>query len=268
VDRHADARDDADDAGLGLVLRSVPYRDADLILTLYTAGHGRITALARGARGSRRRFAGTLGLLVLARYNVRRPARGDMWSLDSADVVREWTGLATDLAAFAHAGYAIELLRELAPVEAPDHRLLALVIALFDNLAASGASPAALRAFELALLAEIGSAPVLDACVACGVVDGLDGGGVVFDPGRGGVVCGRCAPSSRGAGVRHLGEPARRYLAAAATRDPADAVGLDAELDPADRIAARDAVLALIGVLLGRGLNTVDFIAKLQHRSP
>jgi DNA repair protein RecO (recombination protein O) len=256
------------DAGLGLVLRVTPYRDADLVVALYTAGHGRLTALARGARGSRRRFAGTLGLLVLARYQVRRPARGDMWSLDSADVVREWTALAADLAAYAHAGYGLELLRELAPAEAPDPALLALVIALFDNLVAHGPSPAALRAFELALLTEIGSAPVLDACVACGTADALDEPGAIFDPGRGGMVCARCAPTSRGAGVRHLAVAARRYLSAAAARTPAEAVGLDAELDPADRIAARDAVLAMIGALLGHGLHSVEFIAKLAGRQP
>lgn len=256
------------DAGLGLVLRATPYRDADLVVTLYTAGHGRITALARGARGSRRRFAGALGLLVLARYQVRRPARGEMWSLDSADVVREWTALAADLGSYAHAGYGLELLREFAPAEAPDPALLALVIALFDSLAEHGPSPAALRAFELALLTEIGSAPVLDACVACGTADAVDAPGALFDPGRGGMVCARCAPTSRGAGTRHLGVAARRYLAAAATRAPADAIGLDAELDAADRIAARDAVLAMIGVLLGHGLHSVEFIAKLAGKQP
>jgi DNA repair protein RecO (recombination protein O) len=260
--------DAAADAGIGLVLRATPYRDADLVLALYTAGHGRITALARGARGSRRRFAGALGLLVLSRFQVRRPARGEMWSLDSADVLREWTSLAADLASYAHAGYAIELLRELAPAEAPDPRLLDLVVSLFDNLAAHGPSPAALRAFELALLTEIGSAPVLDACVACGATDTLDTSGAVFDPGRGGMVCPRCAPTSRGAGVRHLPVAARHYLSAAATRAPADAVGLDAELDAADRIAARDAVLAMIGSLLGHGLHSVDFIAKLSAKQP
>jgi DNA repair protein RecO (recombination protein O) len=257
-----------DSAGLGLLLRATPYRDADLILTLYTAEHGRITALARGARGSRRRFAGALGLLVLARYQVRRPRRGELWSLDSAEVIRDWTGLAHDLGAYAHAGYALELLRELAPAEAPDPRLLGLVIALFDSLAATGPSPAALRAFELALLAEVGSAPVLDACVACGVVEALDGIGAIFDPGRGGMVCGGCAPSSRGAGTRHLAEAARRYLAAAAACEPAAAVALDAKIDPADRIAARDAVLAMIGGLLGHGLHSVEFITKLQTRPP
>jgi DNA repair protein RecO (recombination protein O) len=250
------------------VLRATPYRDAEHVLALYTAGHGRITALARGARGSKRRFAGALGLLVLSRYHVRRPARGEMWSLDSADVLREWTALAADLAAYAHAGYALELLRELAPAEAPDPRLLELVVALFDNLAAHGPSPAALRAFELALLFEIGSAPVLDACVACGAADTLDLPGAVFDPGRGGMVCAGCAPSSRGAGVRHLAPAARHYLAAAAARDPAAAVPLDSDLDPADRIAARDALLAMIGSLLGHGLHSVEFIAKLSAKQP
>jgi DNA repair protein RecO (recombination protein O) len=255
-----------DDSGLGLVLRATPYRDSDLVVVLFTAGHGRITALARGARGSRKRFGGALGTLVLSRFAVRRPARGDMWSLDSADAIRDWISLGADLATFAHASYAIELLRELAPAEVPDPRLLALVIELLDNLARAGASPAALRAFELALLAEIGSAPVLEACAACGLADAIDAPGSIFDPGRGGIVCGRCAPSSRGAGVRHLGEAARRYLAAAAALDPAAAVALDADIDPADRIAARDAILAMIGGLLGHRLQSIEFITKVSSR--
>jgi DNA repair protein RecO (recombination protein O) len=258
----------ADDAGLGLVLRTTPYRERDLVIALFTAGHGRITALARGARGSRKRFGGALGTLVLSRFAVRPPARGDMWSLDHADPVRDWIGLGADLATFAHASYAIELLRELVPAEQPDPRILGLVVGLLDNLVVHGASPAALRTFELAVLAEIGSAPVLEACVACGLADTIDIPGAVFDPGRGGVVCAACAPSSRGAGIRHLGPTARRYLAAAAGLEPGDAVGLDADLDPADRIAARDAVLAMIANLLGHGLHSVDFIAKLSaHRS-
>jgi DNA repair protein RecO (recombination protein O) len=255
---------DDSDAGLGLVLRATPYRDADLVVSLYLRGRGRISGIARGARRSRKRFAGALDLLVLSRFDVRPPVRGELWSIESADVVREWTALAGDIAAFAHASYALELCRELTPQEAIDPAILDLTIAILDNLAAHGASPAALRAFELGILEAIGSAPALTACAACGDARDIDASGTVFDPVRGGVVCARCAPASRGVGVRRLGAEARRYLAAAAMAEsPADAVALDAAIDPTDRIAARDAVLGMIGSLVGRSLRSVEFIAKL-----
>ncbi|MBC7973578.1 MAG: DNA repair protein RecO, partial [Myxococcales bacterium] len=83
------------DAPLGVVLRTAPLRESDLLVTLYTNVHGRVSAVARGARKSQRRFAGALSLLVLGRYQLGRKPRGELWSLESADVVREWTQLST-----------------------------------------------------------------------------------------------------------------------------------------------------------------------------
>jgi DNA repair protein RecO (recombination protein O) len=250
----------------GLILRLVPYGEADQVATLYTRTHGRITALARGARRSKRRFGGALGHLVVSQLGLRPRTRGEMWTLESAQIVQDFTGLATDVAAFAHTGYAIELLMSLTPAEAPQPELLDLVVALHDALRA-GASAAVLRAFELHLLDLLGSAPVLDACARCGTIEELDGRGVVFDPEKGGVVCPRCAPDSRGPAVRPLPAGARALLLAARAADRFD----DARaLDPADdgarvdHAAARDAMLSMITHLVGRPLRAVEFIAKLQ----
>ena len=43
-----------------LVLRRTPYREADLVVTLFTAELGQVSALARAARKSQRRFGGSL----------------------------------------------------------------------------------------------------------------------------------------------------------------------------------------------------------------
>jgi DNA repair protein RecO (recombination protein O) len=251
----------------GIVLRMVAYGEADQVATLYTRAHGRVTALARGARRSRRRFGAALGALVHSQLGLRRPGRGTMWTLESADLREDFTALAGDVGAFAHASYALELIRELAPAELPDPALLDLVLELHRGLAAGGPSPAVLRAFELQLLDLLGSAPRLDACAGCGQGEGLDRPGTVFDPGRGGVVCPGCAPASRGPAVRPLAGGARAYLVAA--RDAASlsaARALDAGDDAArvDHGTARDAMLGMLQHLLGRPLRTVEFIGKVQ----
>jgi len=251
----------------GVVLRLIPYGDADQVATLYTRDHGRITALARGARRSKRRFGAGLGQLVVSQLGLRPRTRGDLWTLESAQIVEDFTALAGDVGAFAHASYAVELLRELTPAEVPEPALLDLVIELHRSLAAGGPSPSVLRAFELALLAAIGSAPVLDACASCGRNDELDQGGTVFDAGRGGVICPRCAPASRGPAVRPLPAGARAYLLAARAADSlAAARGLDDGDDAArvDHGAARDAMQTMLTQLLGRPLRTVEFIGKVQ----
>src|SRR3954468_14702615 len=174
---------------LGVVLKTTPLREADLLVVLYTSTHGRIAAVARGARKSARRFSGALQLLVLGRYQLGRQPRGELWGLDGAEVVREWNHLASDVVAVAHASYVAELVGALLPPETPDPHALEVIVALWESLAADGPSPAALRMVELALLDVAGHRPALDACAACGETD-LAGGGM-FDPERGGAICRR-----------------------------------------------------------------------------
>lgn len=251
------------DAALGIVVKATPVREADLVVALYTDAHGRVAAVARGARSSRRRFAGALQLCVLARYQLTRPRRGELWSLDSAEVVREWTALATDVVAHAHAAYIVELVGALVPAEAPDPHALAIVIATWDNLADGGPSPAALRAAELELLELGGHRPALDACAACGE---RDLAGAVFDPTRGGAICRRCAAHSRGPGVRAVDAGALAYLravAAAPTIGDARALDSDPRFGAAERHAARDALVAMVQGLVGKPLRSLEYIAKL-----
>lgn len=251
----------------GIVLRTTTVRESDLVVSLYTEEHGRISALARGGRRSQRRFAGALSVLVLAQWRLGRPPRGDLWSLESADVEREWTQLATDVVGVAHASYALELVGALLPAEVPEPSVLELVVALWDVLAASGPSPAALRAVELALLELAGHRPALDACAACHApIFALGAGGAVFDPSRGGAICRACAPASRGPGVRQFEEGAGAYLCAIAeVAELAGVVGFDR--DPrfvqADRHAARDAMVAMVTSLAERPLRSLEYIAKL-----
>ncbi|MBA3542363.1 MAG: DNA repair protein RecO [Deltaproteobacteria bacterium] len=249
---------------LGVVLKTTPLRESDLVVTLYTESLGRISAVARGARRSQRRFAGTLSLLVLGRYQLGRPPRGDMWGLEGGEIVREWTQLASDVVGVAHASYVVELVGSLLPPESPDPIVLELVVAMWDSLVEGGPSPAALRSFELALLDLAGHRPALDTCAACGgaVLDG----GAVFDPTRGGAICRSCAAISRSPGVRPLEPSTIGYLAAIAAHDnPGEARVLDT--DPrfanADRAAGRDALVTMVSLLVGRPLRSLEYIAKL-----
>jgi DNA repair protein RecO (recombination protein O) len=261
------AGDDPDD-NLGVVLRTTALRESDLLVVLYTNTHGKISAVARGARRSQRRFAGALSLLVLGRYQLGRRPRGDLWSLEGAEVVREWTALSSDVVAVAHASYVAELLGALLPPEAPEPHALEVIVALWDSLADAGPSPGALRAVELALLELAGHRPAIHQCAACGETD-LDGG-AVFDPQRGGAICRRCAAISRTSGVRPFEPATRAYLGSileANTPAAARAADTDPRFTPADRHAARDAMLAMVQTLVGRPLRSLEYIAKLGAAS-
>ncbi|MGE0395615.1 MAG: DNA repair protein RecO [Kofleriaceae bacterium] len=252
------------DGSLGVVLKTTPLRESDLLVSLYTDTHGRVSAVARGARRSKVRFAGTLSLLVLARYQLGRPPRGELWSLEGGEMVREWVHLASDVVAVAHASYVAELLGAIMPPETPEPEALEVILAVWDCLAEGGPSPGALRAAEMTLLELAGHAPAIDRCAACGSTE-LDGG-AVFDATRGGAICRGCAGGSRSAGVRPFEPETRAYLSAIGTLGTpgaARAVDGDARFSPADRAAGRDAMLSMISSLVDKPLRSLEYIAKL-----
>jgi DNA repair protein RecO (recombination protein O) len=249
---------------LGVVLKTTPLRESDLLVVLYTATHGRVAAVARGARKSQRRFAGALQLLVLGRYQLGRRPRGDLWGIEAADVEREWTNLSSDVFAVAHASYVAELVGALMPPEAPEPHVLDVIVALWESLAEGGPSPAALRAVELEILDLAGNRPALDACAACGESDLA--AGAVFDPTRGGAICKGCAATSRGANIRPVDAATLGYLQAiAAAGSPSAARRLDTDprFAPVERAAGRDAMVGMVLSLVGKPLKSLEYIAKL-----
>lgn len=281
-----------------LVLRVVPYRDADLIVTLFTRAYGKISAIARSARKSKKRFGAALSILTLSRVELRRRPSAEMWTLTSAETLRSFAGLAVDLAGFAHASYGIELVRELTAAEQVEEQVLDLLVELFATLEEKGALVSVLRAFELHLLALIGLAPVLDRCVRCGreADASLEEEGLFLDPVRGGVVCRSCSASARARGavlpgassrsadgarrsqhLRPLSGEARALLCdaqSAAALGAADRASerprsAGAAADPAAE--ARDAMLAVILAHVGKPLQSLEFIAKVggaRRREP
>jgi len=247
-----------------VVLRKVAYGEADLVLTLLCRDLGKLSALARGARSSRRRFGAALELFTVSSVQLRAH-RGELWTLSAAETATSFAHLARDVGALAHASYGTELVRELSAPEQPDPAVFDLLVDLFRALSARGARADVLRAFELSLLAAIGLAPALETCAACG----RDGGagaldrGALLDPARGGVVCAACAPASRSAGVRPLSAGARRALMAA--QGAAGDLGV-VDLDMGDDATeARDVMLALIHHHVGRPLRTLEFLGKLNR---
>jgi DNA repair protein RecO (recombination protein O) len=236
-----------------IVLRAVNYGEADRIVTLFGRETGRLSALARGARKSQRRFAGGLGLCAVGVASLRERAGADLLTLESFDATAAHAALGSDVARMAHAAYAAELVTKLcAPrqVEGAVYDWLAEFLACLD---AEGASAERLRVFELGLLGGLGFAPVFDRCVVCG-----EAGAKAYrwDPDRGGAVCAGCArggrpisAEARAALVRLAGMPltdtARERLPADVNRD------------------CREALLEIINHHVTGPLKSVEFIAKL-----
>src|SRR2546430_87625 len=173
-----------------LVLRAIPYGEADAVVHLLVRGRGRISAFARGARSSRKRFGGALEPFQRVEALVAEREGQELWALREARVVEGHARLREDLHRIAHAGYAAELIHDLTRAGQPADGLFALLEEFLTRLEAGAATSARLRALELLALEAAGFAPELAACARCGSEGPPGRAGL--DPGPRGGVCGGC----------------------------------------------------------------------------
>ena len=245
-----------------LVLCLVNYGESDRIVTLYGRSVGKVSALARGARASKRRFGPGLALFAIGMATLVERRGAELWRLDAFEVRRDLSALAQDLGRFAHASYAVELIRELCPPHQVHEGIHDLGAWFLGTLGEGEPRTELLRCFELKLLAELGFAPALDRCAACGGAD-LDYPGQVFDLRRGGVVCRACVRAGRGAGgVILLPPSARVALCRAQSASLAEAPCL--RFEPDDNAVARDVALAVVTDHVGKPLRSIEFLRKLN----
>lgn len=181
-----------------VVLRTVDYGERDRVVTLLSRERGKLSAFARGARSSRRRFGGVLEPFTLLSAELSERG-GDLWGLEDAGVERGFGSLRGDLARIACASYAVELARELVRDAQPHEDLFDGLVAYLIRLDEGPARPWDLRRFELDALRAAGLQPSLAECARCGLPAG--DGPARFDPLQGGVLCSGCA-STGGAGAR------------------------------------------------------------------
>lgn len=242
----------------GVVLRTVDYGESDRVVSLLTAERGLVSAFARGARASRRRFGGALelGTLVAAEGRERRGA--ELLGLESVSVLRAFGGIRADLARIACAGYACDLARGLVRDAEPHPELLALLVEYLGQLDEAPALPTALRAFELGALGAVGFMPCLSRCVRCGAEPA--GERVPFDPAEGGVLCAACCGAASPAAPR-LGAEAVRSLARLQAGGLARAAA--EPLSPGAGVQAREALTRFIEHHLGRRLASRRFLDEV-----
>lgn len=198
-----------------IVLRSIRYGEADRILHLYTPDHGRLSAIAKGARRTRSRFGARLEPFFHLRA-ILYEGRSDLRTVTSAETLDAHGPLrerAATLDAAARACDAVARLFESGEPSPPVFHLLANELRLLDADEAN-AGAAHQLAFRLKLLVAGGFTPQLAHCASCGDSEHLSG----FSGAAGGVVCSACEASAF-----PLGEEAHAFLVGALGRPLAEA---------------------------------------------
>jgi len=150
------------------LLRSIPYREADIIAVFFTRRFGRISLLARNAKKSRKRFGGKLDYFRLLKIELKPGKRSAMGSLMNAEILCRFETLEKDLDAYWAGGHILELASLGSQENNRDEVFFNLVEASIKALE-QGASPESLiRVFQAKALAALGYAFPCEKCLDCG----------------------------------------------------------------------------------------------------
>jgi DNA repair protein RecO (recombination protein O) len=120
--------------GEAIVLRTWPFHEADLLVSLFTRDQGKVKGVARHAMKSRKRFGGALepATQVLAHYTER--PRQDLVRLDSFEIL--WSPLTAPIETLRLAGLQLvtEVLEEAMPDQAPEDNIYRLAVTVLTSL--------------------------------------------------------------------------------------------------------------------------------------
>ncbi|MEZ4767565.1 MAG: DNA repair protein RecO [Caldilineales bacterium] len=243
-----------------IVLKRRDHGEADRLLTVFSAQHGKLVLLAKGVRKTRSRKAGHVELFT---YSTILIAKSRSWDLvTQAETVEAFLGLREDLLRTSQAHYVAELLDSFTEQEDSN---LPMFVLLRDTLGRLAGLPdeslaLAVRYYEMRLLGLAGYQPELFRCIEC--EDELQPVTNYFSYAGGGVLCPRHGEGQIGAEPLNL--PLFKTLRFLQTRDWDTVARLS--LGAALHVELERLLQATIVYHLERGLRSPVFIRSLSEQ--
>ncbi len=241
-----------------IVLRSIPYGEADKIVTLYTLDFGKIKGMAKGAKRSRKRFGNALEIGCHVSATFFEKETSNLVRLSHCDVIRPFASVREDLHRLAWASYFIELVNELTAEKIKNEALFRLLLE-FLELADQGLLKEEIqRVFEIRILANLGYQPQFERCLRCKT--DLSSEQVFFAPAEGGILCPSCAANLPGLLPASLGTLKTLLLAQTIPLEKVGRIFFSAQaLRESEGILSR-----FLQEYLGKELKSKNFLKLLE----
>ena len=174
-----------------IVLSVEKFGEADCYVRFLTQKWGVISALAKSARKSKKRYVGGLDLFCHDEIFLRGDPKDRPYLLE-LNVINSFPGIREHLDKVMMAGKTVQWIKKLADVPTPMPQLYSLLgqtLSLIEKETRTERLDLLTLVFKLKLLSFLGLNPQLEKCTRCeGPLDPT----TVFDLGSGGVVCSSC----------------------------------------------------------------------------
>ncbi|WNR46393.1 DNA repair protein RecO [Paenibacillus roseipurpureus] len=171
----------------GIVIRSMDYGEGNKIIRLFTPELGKVGIMARGAKKLKSKHGAVTQLFTYGDF-VFFKQRGQMGSLNGAEIIEAHHALREDLHKSAYASYLAEMTDRMLADEEGNAFLFEQLRAGLMAIEEDKDMQIITHLYEMKMFDLAGYLPVTDACVSCGETAGL----TTFSPTLGGTLCLRC----------------------------------------------------------------------------
>src|SRR4051794_40387794 len=169
-----------------IVLRTYPFRESDLLVTLFTRIEGKVRGVARAAKKSRRRFGGALEPLTHVKVTYEDKERQELARLYACEVISSPLTAEVSYPRAVALGHVAELLDELSPDREANDAVFRLALSVLSQLT-TGQFWLPITYFDLWMARLMGYLPDISECLACG--RGLNGSRAYFHALADGLMC-------------------------------------------------------------------------------
>jgi DNA repair protein RecO (recombination protein O) len=238
-----------------IVLRTYPFRESDLLVTLFTRNEGKIRGVARAAKKSRRRFGGALEPLTYIKATFDDRERQELSRLDACEVLDSPLTSEVTYPRAVALGHIAELLDELLPDRETSDAVFRLALTVVRQLRGPEIW-LPVTYFELWMARLMGYLPELSECLNCGRL--LNGSRAYFHALADGLMC----PEHKRLASSELSAESRQ-LAAQMLRVPLSA--LQSEGSAARSADLRKFLLQTLERHIEKKLVTRGMLEKLPH---
>ena len=206
----------------GIVLRSTPYGEADLIVSFVTRDEGLIQGFAKSSRKVRSRFGAALEPITCVRLSLMGKESSSLLRITQADIIESFQRLRDDLPTLISLGPLVDLVRTLLHEREPHPRKYDLLVAGFRAMEPGLSRPVILLCLMIKFLWMCGYGPRVSACGRCGAA--FAGDFAYFFPEYGSVLCQSCRVTGAGRALR-IGRETVRLFGDARSRTFAELLG-------------------------------------------
>lgn len=179
-----------------IVLDTLDHGESDLIVTFFTLAGGRLSAIAKGAKKSKKRFVNKLELFTFLHISYEQKITHSLGFLREAELHTSFPNIRQHPEFYTASTIVRELLLYAVRDGEQEQDLFRLSLWALHNFDKKKTSQSTLALFLIKFLSEIGYRPNLESCGSC-ETSFTSKNDYSFDPHTGGLKCSLCQKNSR-----------------------------------------------------------------------